>query len=69
MTVVADRDAAARAACYEVQFPETGEILGYVTVSGASCADGLGDALRQNGLRLVRAEPQPPADQRTGLLP
>ena len=68
MTVVADRDAAARAACYEVQFPETGEILGYVTVSGASCADGLGDALRQNGLRLVPAELQQPTDQRTGFL-
>jgi hypothetical protein len=69
MRVVADRGTAARAACYEVQFPETGEILGYVTVSGASCADGLGDALRQNGLRLVPAELQQPTDQRTGFLP
>ena len=69
MTVVADRDAAARTACYEVQFPETGEIVGYVTVSGAGSADGLGDALRQNGLRLVPAELQQPADQRTGFLP
>jgi hypothetical protein len=69
MTAFEHREIAAKGVCYEVQFPETGEILGYVTADGASSGDGLGQALRQNGLRLVRAELQQPADQGTGFLP
>jgi hypothetical protein len=69
MTAVADREIAARGDYYEVQFPETGEILGYVTVGGANSADGLGEALRQNGLRLVPAALQQPAEAEAGFLP
>ena len=69
MTAVADREIAAKGGCYEVQFPETGEILGYVTVDGASSGDGLGEALRQNGLRLVPAALQQQAEAEVGFLP
>jgi len=53
MTALAEPQIAARTAEYEVRYPETGEVLGYVTLAPESNAHALGRALRQNGLRLV----------------
>ena len=58
MTVVAERAAAEKqrasdSACYEVRYPETGEVMGYLSASGGRPGDPLGAALAQNGFRLV----------------
>jgi len=58
MTAVAERAAAEKqtasdSACYEVRYPETGEVMGYVSAMGGKPGDPLGAALAQNGFRLV----------------
>jgi len=56
MTAVAERRIASEAVCYEVYCPESGQVLGYVNANGADPAQPLGQALQQNGFRLVSAE-------------
>jgi hypothetical protein len=53
MTALAEPQVAATMAEYEVQYPETGEVLGYVSLSPGTYFHALGRALRQNGLRLA----------------
>ena len=58
MTAVAERAAAEKqrasdSASYEVRYPETGEVMGYVSASGGKSGDPLGSALARNGFRLV----------------
>ena len=69
MTAVAQRRIASEAVCYKVYCPESGQLLGYVTASGGLSAQPLGEALQQNGFRLVAAESQPPATPPADFVP
>lgn len=58
MTAVAERAAAEKqrafdSASYEVRYPETGEVMGYVSAISRNPGDPLSAALAQNGFRLV----------------
>ncbi len=69
MTVVAERRIASEGVCYGVYCPQSGEVLGYVTASGGGFTGSLGEALQQNGFRLVAAESQPPTTPRADFVP
>lgn len=58
MTAIAERKMTAEPACYEVRCPETGEVLAYMMVSRGGVPQYLGEALEQNGLRLVASTPE-----------
>ncbi len=68
MTVVAERRTRAEGGRYEVRYEETGQVLGYVTVTRGAEDQPLGRALEQNGFRLVPSESQASRGPRAELL-
>ncbi len=56
MTALAEKRVASEVTRYEVRWPETGELLGYVLGVNGSVGP-LGRALEENGLLVVAAGP------------
>lgn len=56
MTALLAREIEAAPAHYVVEYPRTGEVLGYVTVASERCSGALCEALQNRGFRLVQAE-------------
>ncbi len=71
MTAVAERRTVSEGTCYEVYCPDSGQVLGYVNGNGtgADLRQPLGQALEQNGFRLVAAEPRPLALSQSDVVP
>jgi hypothetical protein len=66
MTVLAERQVAFETACYEIRWPQTGEILGYLVRAPAGNG-ALRRALERNGLALSATEQVAGDRVRTGV--